>query len=245
MADWLSGVLGLGGALGSAYLGSQSAQDASDAQMQALAQAQQVSQEAIAQGRSDILATAEPALEDIISGYQGGISVLEEPGQAESMARALSGVMGPEAQQQALANYQASPGQEWLRGEQERALTRNAGAIGGLGSGLVRSALQEEAMGRASTNLQQDLQNMVQMSLPEQTRASNIANILTAGGGQIANFRAGLGSNLANISLGGAAQQLPLITGTGASQAAGILGVNNAYQQGFGSAGRTLGEIYG
>ncbi len=172
-------LLNIGGDLAGAYFGSQAAGDAADQQMAALREAQGISQEAVKQGRSDILATGEPGLEDLITGFQGAINVLETPGQAETQAAALSGAQGPEAQQAAIDAMIQGPGQQYLGDQQEQALLRNASAIGGLGGGRVRSALQEQAFGRAATQQQQHLQNLVQASLPEQNRASNISNILS------------------------------------------------------------------
>lgn len=237
-------LIDVGGSLASSYLGGQSAQEAAQIQANALAQGQAVSEEAKQRAREDILATAEPGLEDLISGFQGAIQVLEQPGEAEQREMALSGVLGPEAQQAAMDDFIASPGQEFLRQQQEQALLRNAGAIGGLGGGRVREALQEQAFGRAATQQQQQLQNISQLRGVEQQRQANIANILSSSGGQLSGYRSGLGSNLANISLGAAAQQIPLIYGTGQAQAAGQLGAGYAQQQAASSIGRTLGELF-
>ncbi len=75
--------------------------------------------------------------------------------QANQSQAALSGALGQQAQQQAYAAFQSSPGQQWLQEQAERGLLRNSAAIGGLGGGNVRQALQAQAMGLA----QQDFQN--------------------------------------------------------------------------------------
>lgn len=83
-----------------------------------------------------------------VAGYmQGG----EE---AQRMNAAFSGALGADAQAQAYANFSESPGQQYLREQADRGLTRNAAAIGGLGGGAVRSALQEQAMGMAAEDFQ-------------------------------------------------------------------------------------------
>lgn len=82
-------------------------------------------------------------------GYQQGGE------QAQRMNAALTGALGADAQAEAYAQFQEGPGQAYLREQAERGLTRNAAAIGGLGGGSVRSALQEQAIGMAS----QDFQN--------------------------------------------------------------------------------------
>jgi hypothetical protein len=71
--------------------------------------------------------------------------------------QALLGLSGQGAQQEAYARFTESPGQAFLRERQERALLRNAAAIGGLGGGNVRTALQEQAFGRAQTDLDRQL----------------------------------------------------------------------------------------
>lgn len=74
---------------------------------------------------------------------------------AVDLQAALSGAMGQQAQADAYANYNQSPGQRYLQQEAERSLLRNQAAIGGLGGGNVRRALQEQAIGLA----QQDFGN--------------------------------------------------------------------------------------
>jgi len=86
----------------------------------------------------------------------GAVQGFIQPGmQAQGQQAALSGAMGPQAQQAAYAAFQSSPGQQWLQEQAERGVTRNAAAIGGLGGGNVRQELQRQAMGLA----QQDFQN--------------------------------------------------------------------------------------
>jgi hypothetical protein len=81
--------------------------------------------------------------------------VVGQGNQAGSQQAALSGALGPQAQQQAYSNFASSPGQQWLQDQALRGVTRNAAAIGGLGGGNVMQALQRQAMGMA----QQDYQN--------------------------------------------------------------------------------------
>lgn len=66
---------------------------------------------------------------------------------------AFLGLRGAEAEEAALGRFRESPGQIFLRERQERALLRNQAAIGGLGGGNVRTALQEQAFGIASQQL--------------------------------------------------------------------------------------------
>jgi len=80
----------------------------------------------------------ETARQDIQAGAQG-----------QEIQSALAGLLGPEAQAQAFAQFQASPGQEFLTEQAERALLRNQAATGGLGGGNVLQELQRQAIGLA------------------------------------------------------------------------------------------------
>lgn len=130
---------------------------------------------------------------------QAGLGALEQQ-------QALLGLSGQEAQQQALAGFQDSPGQQFIRQRQERALLRNQAAIGGLGGGNVRTALQQQAAGFA----QQDFQNQL-------ARLGGIA-----GQGQVAT------TNIAQLGAGTAGSIGQLLQAGGQAQASGILGAGAA-----------------
>jgi len=89
---------------------------------------------------------------------RGGLDPFIRGGQeAFAQRQALLGLGGEEARTAALSRFTESPGQVFLRERQERALLRNASALGGLGGGNVRAALQEQAFGRAQTDLDRQL----------------------------------------------------------------------------------------
>jgi hypothetical protein len=245
MASIWETLLSIGGDVGSAFLNNQAAQQSSDQLANAATAGQNISRDAVAQGRSDVLDTSIPGVTDIATGIQGGVNALEAVGPAEQMAKALSGALGPEAMQQAIDGFVASPGQDFIREQGEQAITRNSAAIGGLGGGLVRQELQKQGQGLAATNMQQFLQNLVQQSIPESNRSTNVSNLLSSGGLNLANFRSGIGTRLANLAVGGASQQVPLSTDIGTARAAGTLGSNTALQQGLSGISRTLGEFVG
>jgi hypothetical protein len=84
-----------------------------------------------------------------------------QPGmQANQLQAALSGTLGPQAQQQAYNNFNASPGQAWLQEQGDRAVTRNAAATGGLQGGNVLQALQRQGMGLAQQDYQNQFNNL-------------------------------------------------------------------------------------
>lgn len=136
----------------------------------------------------------------------------EQGAGASQMQAALSGALGPEAERQAIANFTESPGQKYLRDQQEQALLRNESALGGglSGSGRVLTALQEQAMGRASTNLDNRF-----------NQAGVVANRGAAANESIANLKVGLGTSKSAIQ-----QQLAsLLSGMSVSQGAGAAGI--------------------
>jgi hypothetical protein len=126
---------------------------------------------------------------------------------------ALTGLGGPEAQQEAFQAFAQSPGQQFLREQQERALVRQASAIGGLGGGNIRSALQQQAFQRAQTDIGQQFNRLASISGSAQTAA-----------GQLGQFGAQSAANIGNLQQAG-----------GAARASGILGQSQAIQQALGS----------
>lgn len=91
---------------------------------------------------------------------QGLSPYTEVGGQAAREQAALLGLGGPGAQEAAFGRFVESPGQEFFRKRQERALLRNQAAIGGLGGGNVRTALQDQAFQRAQTDYQNRLSRL-------------------------------------------------------------------------------------
>ena len=93
-----------------------------------------------------------------LGGYmQGGNAAFD-------LQSALTGALGQPAQQQAYNNYMESPGTQFLRDEGERAITRNAAAIGGLGSGNVQRELAQYATGLAAQDFDNSFNRLSQVS---------------------------------------------------------------------------------
>lgn len=134
---------------------------------------------------------------------QGQLAPFQEAGVgALEQQQALLGLSGTEAQQTAFTGLEESPGQKFLRDRAQRNLLRNAGAIGGLGGGNVRSALVEQGVGFA----QQDLQNQF-------GRLGQLAGQGQAATTSVGQFGSTAASNIANLQQFG-----------GAARASGILG---------------------
>jgi hypothetical protein len=138
-----------------------------------------------------------------------GLQPFVGPGQqANDMQAALSGALGAEAQAQAFEDFQASPGQQFLQEQGERALTRNAAALGGLGGDNVRQELIKYGQGLASQALQNQfgwLGDVATRGLSAGTSVGGLrghqAQTQMTAGAQRAGFRSGAGNALSsNIS---------------------------------------------
>lgn len=229
--------------------------------LQALARGTTAARGDIIGGRESALSAVEQARESGLAAYQP----YSEAGRAAiQQEAALSGAMGAEAQQEAINAFIESPGQKYLREQQEKALLRSAAATGGLGGGRVLSALQEQAMGRAATQQQQQLENLRSIAGRGQQVAGAEAGLYTGAGSQIANIQQQAAANLSNLAqqLGvreadlmqmSAQQQAALAERTGlnianiqqtiqTAQAANQLGLGGALAQ---QRGSTLADIAG
>lgn len=155
----------------------------------------------IGQGRQDITGAFGRA-EGMFNPYQqAGTNALQ-------MQQALSGALGQEAFNQA---FNESPQMQFLREQGERAATRGAAAAGGIGGGNVLKELTRFGQGLASTELQNQIANLANLSSQGLSATGSAANVATSGGQNLANLaqQQGLtnlqalqsqGQNLANIS---------------------------------------------
>jgi hypothetical protein len=166
------------------------------------------SAEAIAEQRRQFDIT-QKNLQPFIS---AGTSALDEQ-------QALLGLNGASAQKQAFSRFNDSPGQAFLRERGERALLQNASAIGGLGGGNVRSALQEQGIGFAQQQYNQQMAQLAGLS----GTGNNTANQLGVIGANTANA---IGQNL---QAGGAARASGIL----GEQQANAAMTNNMIQMGM------------
>jgi hypothetical protein len=132
------------------------------------------------------------------------------------------GLLGPEAQQLFFEEFRAGPGQEFLRRQQEQALLRQQAALGGIGGGRVRTALQEQAANRATLDFQNQLNRLAAISGTGQTAATQLGQI---GAGTAQNIGA-------------------LLTTQGQAGAAGVLGQQAAIQQGISGVAQAVGGLF-
>lgn len=162
--------------------------------------------------QSEAITAAIPGIQEGVAQAVGGLRPFKEAGtSALQQQQALLGLSGPEAQD--AARQTETAGQKFLRQRQERALLANQAAIGGLGGGNVRTALQEQAAGIAAQQ--------------ENTQFNRLAGL--SGQGQQA------AADVGNLQLGGAQAVGDLGVQAAGAQASGILGAAQARAQGVGN----------
>lgn len=170
------------------------------------------------------------ALGEIRRGVEGAVGELEQFAgtgeQALQREAALSGALGPEAQQAAINAFIESPGQQFLRERQEQALVRSGAATGGLGGGRILTALQEQATGIAAGQQQQQLENLRSLAGRGQQAATTQGGFRQQGGivggqligqltGQQAGLQTGLGTTLAELARQSGISEADLLERTG------------------------------
>ena len=136
---------------------------------------------------------------------------------AGGIQAALSGAMGVQAQQQALANLK--PVSDFLTERGELALTRNASALGGVGGGNVRRELVRFGQGLAGESAQQQFNNLGTVANRGLTALRDVGNIR----GQQANVALRAGEGAGNI-LNQAGQQQAALRASSAANIANVFG---------------------
>jgi hypothetical protein len=171
---------------------------------------------------------------------------IEAGNQALTQQQALLGLSGQDAQQTAYSGIEESAGQRFLRERQQRALVRNSSAIGGLGGGNVRTALQAQAAGFAMQDVDSQFNRLGALS----GQGQNAANVSGQVGAQPTSTSA---SNVqTNIPGGSTNSIINAQSNMGAAQASGILapsqanaaGMNQLLQLGGTVAGANSDRIY-
>jgi len=171
--------------------------------------------EAAAAGRTEGIAEQRRQRDITRQDFSGFV---ERGGAAGEREAAFLGLRGTEAEQAAISGFQESPGQVFLRERQERALLRNEAAIGGLGGGNVRTALQEQAFGIASTQLSE-----------RKDRLAGVARRGLSAVGQQAGIGADISTNIAG-----------LLSERGEARASGILGQAAGIRRGLGQVAQAF-----
>ncbi len=159
---------------------------------------------------------------------------------ARQQQLALLGLLGEEAQQTAQTQFAESPGQQFIRERQQRALVRNQAAIGGLGGGNIRTALQEQAAGFAAQDFGNQFNRLAGLSGAGQTAATNIGQFGQTTAGNISNALTNRGEAIASGAFGKGQAQANLISNL---TSAGTTLAQNPTVQGFFSDSRMKKSI--
>jgi len=147
---------------------------------------------------------------------QANLQPFQEAGVgALGQQQALLGLSGQEAQQEAFAAFNESPGQAFLRERGQRNLLRNASAIGGLGGGNVRSALVQQGVGFAQQDFQNQFGRLGQLAGQGQQAVTNIGQ-----------FGAQTAGNIANLGVAGAEARASGILGQQQAEELKVIAVN-------------------
>ena len=198
---------GLGGTIGGTAGATAAAGQASQQQVQALREQQAFLQQQAEIGR-EAFAPFQAA---------GGTS------QAFQLQQAFAGALGPEAQQQAFAQFQEDPGTQFLRQRGIDITNKRASALGGLGGGNRLRALSEFNQGLALQNLGNRFNQLGAITGTQLAAAGGFANVGTA---------------LAPVTGQAIGQQ-------GVAQAAGTIGAQQAQLSGLSGLARLAPQVAG
>lgn len=151
------------------------------------------------QGGMDALGAASATANQNINQGITGLNQFAQPGaQAFNQQAALTGANGVDAQQQAYANYNASPGQQFLREQGEQSIINQSAALGGLGGGDVRRELARYGTGIAQQDFGNQFNRLGQVAGQGLQAQGQIGNMY----GQQAQLNQQTGQNAANLFRG-------------------------------------------
>lgn len=135
---------------------------------------------------------------------QANLKPFQEAGvSALGQQQALLGLGGQEAQQEAFAAFNESPGQKFMRDRAQKNLLRNSSAIGGLGGGNVRSALVEQGAGFAQQDFNNQFGRLGQIAGQGQNATNSLGQFGAQSAGNIANLNVDGSQARASGILGG------------------------------------------
>ena len=101
--------------------------------------------------------------------------------------QALLGLGGQEAQNEAFAAFNESPGQKFIRDRAQKNLLRNAGRMGGIGGGNIRSALVEQGTGFAQQDFNNQFGRLGQIAGQGQNAVTNVSQFGATAANQAGN----------------------------------------------------------
>jgi len=155
------------------------------------------------------------------AGGLGGLAGFQEAGTAASeQQQALAGLLGPEAQQAAIAQLEQSPQFAAMLQQGEEAILQNASATGGLRGGNTQGALAQFRPALLSQLIEQQYARLGGLAGAGQSAAGNIAGL-----GQASAAGVGAGALQTGQTIG------QIRSEQGAAAAGGILGQQQAQAQ--------------
>lgn len=191
-------------------------------------------------------------------GLQGGIAGVEagmnQAGQTLSpytdrgakafdLQSALSGALGPAAQQQAFANYNQSPEMAYALQQAEKGITRNAAATGSLGSGNVLQELQRNAIGMAQQDYGNAFNRLGSLSAMGQNSANLLGGFQANAGGKVGDYAFGTGQAMASGRTRAGEQIANNVQGTSASLAEMLAKQGNDLSSIVGTGGSNIAQM--
>ena len=165
---------------------------------------------------SEIAASGLDAAQGQFKGFQVGGT------EAADLEAALSGALGPEAQQSALDAQAQNPFTQFVKSQGEQSIGQGFAATGGLGGGERLKALSQFNQGLASSTLADQLQNLRSVRRQGTQASSNIASLMGRAGG----VRGAGVSTAAGVRGGGVAD-------AAAARSEGELGAAKQFQTGI------------
>jgi hypothetical protein len=132
--------------------------------------------------------TAQQGIDRRFDVTQENLRPFQEAGVAAlGQQQALLGLGGQEAQNEAFAAFNESPGQKFIRDRAQKNLLRNAGRMGGIGGGNIRSALVEQGAGFAQQDFNNQFGRLGQIAGQGQNAVTNIGQFGATAANQTGN----------------------------------------------------------
>ena len=158
--------------------------------------------------------------------------------EAAQQEAALSGALGPQAQQAALDAQVDSPFIRFIEQRGRQQIGQGFAATGGLGGGERLKALTEFGQDVATQSLSQQLQNLRNVRQGGFNATTNIADLISRAGGVEAGAIRGAGA----AQLSGQQSLAQAIQGAAGAEAFGIRGAAGAEATGVSQAGTALAQ---
>jgi hypothetical protein len=132
--------------------------------------------------------TAEQGINRRFDITQENLRPFQEAGVAAlGQQQALLGIGGEEAQNEAFAAFNESPGQKFMRDRARKQRMRSAGSLGGIGGGNIRAALSELDTGFAQQDFNNQFGRLGQIAGQGQNAVTNIGQFGATAANQAGN----------------------------------------------------------